>query len=298
MVIHNFSIFRISLFYLRQTYLPKEHKLDMLEEYTFVTSVSRIKKGKETLAEHLKNVDHAKVADLIAEQTELVGGPALYERVDNNLKQGVIELSLLRELCDLYKWRRKFFDENFPVLKGSWFTDSFCRDVITFQITENFNQILNIACSNLRIGKSFPVGLFFTTDGDLRKRESRYRIDNLEVLYHVTDKHFWSFYFLTEKFLPGSYLHFTDVAKILSEHYSKSPGRLEEIAMKKCKSQGTLTKDMTPQVLRNDRLGFLFPDDDIPDNLADDGKELFVMLKHMFEKIRSTEDPCPPPTLG
>ena len=270
----------------------------MLEEYTFVKNFPRIKKGKEILAEHLKNVDNSKVADLVAEQTELVGGSTLYERVDNNLKRGVIELSLLRELCDLYKWRRKFFDENFPVLKGSWFTDSFCRDVITFQITENFNQILNIACSNLRKEKSFPKGLFFTTDGDLRKRELRYRIDNLEVLYHVTDKYYWSFYFLTEKFLPGSYLHFTDVAKILSDHYSKSPGRLEELAMKKCKIQGASTKDMTPQVLRNDRLGFLLPDDDTPDNLADDGKELFVLLKIMFDKIKSTEDPCPPPALG
>ena len=134
----------------------------MLEEYTFVKNASRIKKGKEILAEHLKNVDNSKVADLVAEQTELVGGSTLYERVDNNLKRGVIELSLLRELCDLYKWRRKFFDENFPVLKGSWFTDSFCRDVITFQITENFNQILNIACSNLRMEKSFPKGLFLS----------------------------------------------------------------------------------------------------------------------------------------
>ena len=269
----------------------------MLEEYTFVTCTSRIERGKENVAEYLQNVNHVQVADLIAEQIEIVGGPTLYERVDNNLKRGVIELSLLRELCDLYKWRRKFFDENFPVLKGSWFTDSFCRDVITFQITENFNQILNMACSNLRKGRRFPKGLFFTTDGDLRKRESRYRIDNLEVLYHVTDKYFWSFYFLTEKFLPGSYLHFMDVAKILSEHYSKSPERLEEIAMKKCKIQGISTQNMTPQVLKNDRLGFLFPDDKVPDNLADDGKELFVLLKNTFEKIRSTEDPCPPPAI-
>ena len=271
--------------------------IDMLQEYTFVTCTSRIERGKEKVAEYLQNVNHVKVGDLVAEQIELVGGPTLYERLDNNLKRGVIELSLLGELCDLYKWRRKFFDENFPVLKGSWFTDSFCRDVITFQITENFNQILNIACSNLRTGRSFPTGLFFTTDGDLRKRESRYRIDNLEVLYHVTDKHFWSFYFLTDKFLPGSYLHFTDVAKILTENHSRSPGRLEEIAMKKCKIEGISTQHMTPQVIRNDRLGFLFPDDKVPDDLADDGKELFILLKNMFEKIRSTEDPCPPPAI-
>ena len=67
---------------------------------------------------------------------------------------------------------------------------------------------MRIACSNLETEKTFPTGLFFTTDGDMRKRELRYRIDNLEILYHSREKYFWSFYYLTDKFLPGSYLHF------------------------------------------------------------------------------------------
>ena len=118
---------------------------------------------------------------------------------------------------------------------------------------------MRIACSNLETEKTFPTGLFFTTDGDMRKRELRYRIDNLEILYHSREKYFWSFYYLTDKFLPGSYLHFADIAKILAEHYSKSPRRLEEIAMKTCKRHGVSLSGMTPSVIRNDTFGFILP---------------------------------------
>ena len=118
---------------------------------------------------------------------------------------------------------------------------------------------MRIACSNLETEKTFPTGLFFTTDGDMRKRELRYRIDNLEILYHSREKYFWSFYYLTDKFLPGSYLHFADIAKILTEHYSKSPRRLEEIAMKTCKRHGVSSSGMTPSVIRNDTFGFILP---------------------------------------
>ena len=78
----------------------------MLEEYTFVKDISRIQKGKEKVSEHLENVNLAKVADLVTEQVDIVGGAAMYDRVDDNLKRGVIELSLIREMCDLYKWRQ------------------------------------------------------------------------------------------------------------------------------------------------------------------------------------------------
>ena len=41
----------------------------------------------------------------------------------------------------------------------------------------------------------------------------------------------------------------------------------------------------------------LLPQDDAPEHLAEDGKELFILLKRTMEKIRSTEDPSPPPPL-
>ena len=99
--------------------------------------------------------------------------------MNNCLKEEIVELSLLKELCKLYKWRQTFFDEHLPVLGGSWFTDSFCRDVVTYQITENFDQILKLASSRKIQEGTYATGLFLTSDGNYDRRIARYRIHNL-----------------------------------------------------------------------------------------------------------------------
>ena len=266
--------------------------IEMVKDYFFVECGERISSGKKILAEYLADVDEEKVESFVAEQVELVGGKPVFDIIDRNLKTGDIELSLLQELCDLYGWRRKFFDDNLPVLKGSWFTDSFCRDVIVFQVTNNFDQMLRIACSNMRKENSFPSGIFLAGANDsMAVRKLRYRIDNLEVLYNAKGHFFWRNYYLTEMFLPGSYLHFSDVARIIIEHHSKAPRRLEELAMTRARRSGVSRDQMTRAVVANDRVGFYTPEDDVPAHLTDEGRDLYELLKTMFFKIKETVDP-------
>ena len=268
--------------------------ITMVKDYFFVRRNERISRGKKMLAEYLKNVDMDKVESLVAEQVKLVGGKTTYDIIDKNLKTGDIELSLLQELCNLYGWRRRFFNDNLPVLKGSWFTDSFCQDVVVFQVTNNFDQILKIACSNMRKENSFPTGIFLPGASDsLNSWKSRYRIDSLEVLFNSKENFFWHNYWLTEMFLPGSYLHFSDVARVIIEHHSKTPRRLEELAMARARRSGVSPDQMSRQVLANDRVGFNFPEDPTPEHLTDEGQDLYEKLKTMFFKIKNT-GPCPP----
>ena len=265
----------------------------MLEDYFFVECEERIRRGQKTVQDYLAHVDEEKVERLVAEQVDLVGGRVIYDTIDRNLKTGAVQLSLLRELCLLYRWRRKFFDDNLPVLKGSWFTDSFCRDVIVFQVTNNFDQIVRVVCSNVRNEEPFPTGLFLSSDCDVTSRQARYRIDNLEVLYHSKGHQVWKKYFLTDLFLPGSYLLFSDLARVIVEHYARTPPRLEELAMTRVRRTGVALDQMTRPLLDNDRLGFLTPEDDVPEHLTEEGRDLFELLKTLFKKIRNKEDSDP-----
>ena len=123
-----------------------------------------------------------------SKQVLIVGGSKItFQRVDQNLKSCLIEYSLLKELADLYEWRRNFFDEHLPVLKGSWFTSSYCRDAITYNVLKNFDQILKIVSSRKLLEGSFPRGIILQSDED-KTRFERYRIDNFEFLYHTLRK--------------------------------------------------------------------------------------------------------------
>ena len=160
----------------------------ILDDYIFVTCSEKIAEGQRKVEELLSDVDQDKVQKLIEEQVAVVGGSKItFERVDKNLKSCVIEYSLLKELSDLYEWRRNFFDEHLPVLRGSWFTTSYCRDAITYNVIKNFEQILEIVCSRKLEEGSFPKGIILKSDQD-QTRFERYRIDNFEFLYHTLKK--------------------------------------------------------------------------------------------------------------
>ena len=267
-----------------------------MSDYTFITDAARIDEGKKLLEDYLAHVDQEKVAEVMKEQIDVVGGQrSVYEIVDENLRNGLIEFSLLKESCDLYRWRRNYFDENLPVLKGSWFTNSWCRDTITCQITKNFQQVVDICCSHLRPNGSHPRGLYFEVSAaEESSKSERFRIDNLEILYHVVDKYFWKHYFLTEKYLPGSYLRYGDVARILFEHYQNSPHRLEELAMMKTKRKDRISKEnISKQVVRNDEYGFFEPENFQKDleKFSKDGQELFSQLKMAYDQIRAMPEP-------
>ena len=263
------------------------------EDYTFINCEDRINKGKLKLNEYISDYDLELVETFIVEQIKVVGNRKVFVIVDRILKQGVIEFSLLKELCDLYKWRRKFIDEKLPVLKGAWFTNSFCRDVITFQITRNFDQILKIAASSKLTKKSdFPTEIFLSSDGE-KSRAARYRIDNLEILYHLHEKTLWKYYFLTEKFLPGSHLLYSDIVSVIMEHHSVAPKSLLQLAMTCVKKNGVSWEMSMDNIMKTDLVGYNRPLDEIDtNNLNDDGKELLSILQKVHELLKVQEGFC------
>lgn len=218
------------------------------------------------------------------EQVAVVGSQLILSRVEKNMKSGVIEYSLLKELSDLYLWRRQFFDEHLPVLRGSWFTDSYCRDVITFQVIKNFEFVLKLVCSRKLKNGDFPKGIFLQSD-EFETRIERYRIDNIEFLYHLGKKILWTGYFLSKNFIPGSYLRFNDIATILMEKHSKGPQKLQQLALRVIK-RSNFNQDEVPikKVFLNDTLGF-YSIGEMPPNLTNDGRELFLKLNEVFSDL-------------
>ena len=259
------------------------------DDYVFITCAERIAEGERKIEELLSDVDQEKFAKLIDDQVAVVGSETIFTRIDNNLKIGVVEYSLLKELSDLYLWRREFFDEHLPVLKGSWFTDSYCRDVITFQIIKNFDFVLRLVCSRKLKTGEFPRGIFLKSDQDVTRIE-RYRIDNIEFIYHHLDlkkKILWTGYFLSKNFIPGSYLRYNDIATILMEKHSKGPQNLQQLALRVIKRTNQDEVGMK-NVLLNDTLGF-YNMGEMPPNLTNDGRELFLKLNEVFNELRKCE---------
>ena len=259
-------------------------------DYTFVTCKRRIEEGEKRKRELVSDVDEEGVEKLVDEQIKTVGGSkVVFRRIDRQLKLGIIDFSLLSEYCQLYSWRRSFFDKNLPVLKGAWFTDSFCRDVITYQITMNFDQILQIlVCSRKIEIDQHPTGLFLSSDG-VKTRSARYRLDNIQGLFHIREKIIWTGYFLTSKFLPGSNLRFGDIAHMIVELHGLGSKPLESLAMKTVLENELLLDSVSSAVRENGATGFYHPDCDIPDNLTQDGKELFEKLKLIYNELKSVD---------
>lgn len=88
--------------------------------------------------------------NIMQKQLEIVEGTEkFYQRIDRSLREGEVEPFFVKEQWDLYAWREKFFNDNFP--PGSWFTDSEDTNsetsVIPMQITRNFTQIMKMASS-------------------------------------------------------------------------------------------------------------------------------------------------------
>ena len=258
------------------------------DDYVFITCAERIAEGERKIEELLSDVDQEKLDKFNDDQIALVGGEQIFYRIDNNMKTGIIEYSFLKELSDLYLWRRQLFDEPLPVLRGSWFTNSYCRDVITYQVIKNFDFILKLVCSRKLKAGEFPRGIFLKSDQD-ETRIERYRIDNIEFLYHSRKKILWTGYFLSRNFIPGSYLRFNDIATILMEKHSKGPQNLQQLALRVIK-RSSCNQDEFPikKVLLNDTLGF-YNIGEMPANLTDDGTELFLKLNEVFNELQNAK---------
>ena len=265
----------------------------------FVTKQSRIKRGKKYLQIFLATVIEEEKAKVVQEQIEVVGGSRkVYELVDQNLRQNLIECSLWKETFDLYHWREKYFLKNLPPLR-LWFSDIGEVDTISYQLTKNFQQVEDICCSRWKkflnrrwfvwsTGKIY-LGVSELDEEDARKRR---RIRNLHrVIRQSANADACSWYvWLSLATTPWQHscLRYGDLARILFEKYGESPSRLEELAMRKVKTDSRITlENLSRQVKMNDEYGFFRPETfqhDLP-KFSEVGQLLLQRLKAVHEEI-------------
>ena len=118
---------------------------------------------------------------------EVVGGsPSVYKIVDKNLRNGLIEFSLLKESLRLHRWR-KHYARKYPPMNES-------------------------DCPG-------------SSGSSPEDKKKRVRIDRLQELFCCGPQSdvawLWKWHFLTPEYLADSGLRYGDVARIL-EHYGNS----------------------------------------------------------------------------
>ena len=217
----------------------------------------------------LTHVDEDEKAKVVAEQVEVVGGcRQTYKLVDENLRQSLIQHCLWKETLDLHQWRWRYFVRNLPPQR-SWFSNASRLNTISYQITKNFDQVVNICCSPLPSPQVWPYLLYLGVSSDELDEANiakRLRIRNLASLFHFC--HDWcgeltvsEFCSLYEDSTSSICLGYSDIAKTLFELYAISPPRLEEVAMKAVKKENRIAvDDLSQQVQRNDQDGFFEPE--------------------------------------
>ena len=152
-----------------------------------MTDVRRISDGKQILKKYLEDVNMEKKRKVREIQIDVVGGcREVYEIINKNLEKCLIDIKWMRETCDLYQWRKDFFNFNLPLLQGSWFTNSYYINTMTYQITKNFEQVVDICCSNLYLNQNGNHGLYFEVKEDLNWRGI------IDILVKATPIHVYS----------------------------------------------------------------------------------------------------------
>ena len=166
--------------------------------------------------------DEDKMNQFRQEQIALLGSETLYHRVNNNFKLFRFEAYFAAEQFKLYTWREDFFHEQFE--DGRWFTtgadDSHSFDTVPFQITQHFDDVLALACSN----RDPTVKVYFEND-ECKSAKARNLFDSNTVKYMDN--------FLEPESLEDHRLSFSDALHILYAAFPSQPLKLEHIAMKK-----------------------------------------------------------------
>jgi len=222
--------------------------------------------------ELVATIDKDKVEKIKSEQVEVVGSLKLYERINRNFMQENFEPIFAKEQFDLYKWREDFFHSSFP--GRCWFTDGgddkHSFDTVPYQITKNFQKVLDLACSN----RNCELDRVYFENDEIASARARDLFDISTVMYRNS--------FLDKNSLEYEDLSYSDAAHVIVAVYQSSPLKLEHLAMKKVLEHEMPLDELPEELQDKAEIGMFDESDDIPDYINDQGREAFEILRRSF----------------
>jgi len=256
--------------------------------------------GEKTNTFLLSRLDKIEMEKVIKEQVCLLGGNKwLYKRINRNLKDGYFDPYFIREHCKLYKWREEYFDAKFP--GNSWFTvdeeqydddlfswdDPFIRFItIPVQLAQNFDTVVAMATANVEENLVWlKSNVYFSNDEIISNEvESKFNLESM--ITDLTDLMISVPLMNLEFPLRVHYdqvgLAFSDIAHIIVEVFQKGPKKLEEIAIKAVITNRILPTKLSPMLQRKFVSGMYTIDDDVPENITNEGKLIYNKIRKAF----------------
>ena len=96
---------------------------------------------------------------VIDEQIKLVGSRKIFDRMEANFKDQRLDTLLMVEQMALYSWRKEFFLTCLPA--GTWVTECNTQAAVHYNITENFDYLLDLVVTEEELlGTSLPTEYF------------------------------------------------------------------------------------------------------------------------------------------
>eukprot|EP00092_Neocalanus_flemingeri_P078717 GFUD01097963.1.p1 GENE.GFUD01097963.1~~GFUD01097963.1.p1 ORF type:complete len:272 (+),score=68.81 GFUD01097963.1:70-885(+) len=253
--------------------------------------------GSSTNSFLLKHQDEGFIERMIEEQVKLLGGnKELYNRIDNNMKNGVFDHFFIREHCAIFSWRESFVSKHFP--GNSWFTVDFDDEdefeaeegsrefaaTIPFQITRHFDTVMALASANVNTELTWlKQQIYFERSVPLSEEAlSKYRWKDMKQTIQ------WEDY-------DNVNVEFSDVAHMFAVMYQTGPKKLEEIALKavllrhiSSGSTSFLPLEYLPKgINKKAATGMYNIEGAAPNNISDEGKEVFERMREAFNKESS-----------
>jgi len=237
------------------------------------------------------------IEKMVNEQVKLLNGNRdLYNMIDNDMINGDLDVFFIKEYNAIYAWREEFFYQHFP--NGSWFTVDFANDSIPFdpedeylrfitipyQITRYFDRVMALASVKVSAELSWLKQQIYLENNEYlsNKAESKYKWEALvNDLSNVDDK--FKKLAICEEVNVG----FSEVSHIIAEVYKTGPNKLEEMALKAILVY-FITREDSPlsHVPFGIQMKFIHGmyaiNNDAPDNISSEGKEMFETMKRVF----------------
>lgn len=221
----------------------------------------------------IESTDQERVLRIKELQVELLGGSEkLFERINHNLQISKFEAYFAREQFKLFSWREDFFHEQFS--DDTWFTDgaddSHSFDTVPFQITQNFDNVVALACAHKNPGSK----IYFEND-EGKSARARNLFDSNTVMYMDN--------FLEPESLEDHGLSFTDALHIIAAVFSNKPLKLEHLAMKKTLELKVSLEELPRELKEKAAKGMFITSDQVEDFIDEQGKETLEILKTNFQ---------------